>query len=95
MFILSLRYVRPLDEVEALLADHVEWLKANHAAGYFLAWGRKVPREGGVIFARVGDRAQAEALAASDPFVRGGVAEVDVIEFAPSFTAPGLEVLAG
>ena len=93
MFILSLRYVRPLAEIDALLAAHVEWLKANHAAGHFLAWGRKVPREGGVIFARAADRAQVEAIAAGDPFVKGGVAEVEVIEFAPSFAAPGLEVL--
>jgi len=45
MFIVLLRYTRPLEEVDALLAQHVEWLRAGHAAGHFLAWGRKVPRD--------------------------------------------------
>jgi len=93
MFILSLRYVRPIEEVDALMGEHVAWLKAGHEEGAFLAWGRKIPREGGVILATGDDRKSIEALAASDPFVTGGVAEVEVIEFNVSFAAPGLEGL--
>ncbi len=93
MFIVSLRYTRPLEEVDALLAQHVEWLRAGHAAGHFLAWGRKVPRDGGMLFMRADSRADAEALAFEDPFVKGGVAEVEVIEFAAGFAGPGLEAL--
>ena len=93
MFIFSLRYIGPMDRVDALLADHIAWLKAGNEAGQFIAWGRKVPRDGGMIFARAGSREEAEALAASDPFVKGGVAEVEVIEFSATFAAPGLEAL--
>lgn len=92
MFILSLRYTAPLDEVDAHMEAHVAWLKQGHAAGSFLAWGRKVPREGGIILA-VGGRAEVEAVAATDPFVIAGVAEVELIEFRPSFVAEGLEAL--
>ncbi len=95
MFVLSLTYTAPLAKVDALLAEHRAWLQAQHGAGKFLAWGRKVPREGGVIFALAADRAEAEALAASDPFVTGGVAQTEVIEFDPAFVAPGLEALKG
>ena len=95
MFVLNLRYTAPLDKVDALLQDHVAWLKSQQEAGHFMAWGRKVPREGGLIFAHAADRDEAEALAASDPFVKGGVATVEVIEFAPSFVAEGLEALQG
>ena len=95
MFVLNLRYTAPLDDVDALLADHVAWLKSQHEAGHFIAWGRKVPREGGMIMAHAADRDEAEALAASDPFVKGGVATVEVIEFTPNFVAPGLEGLQG
>ncbi|MCC6941712.1 MAG: hypothetical protein IT551_08920 [Novosphingobium sp.] len=93
MFIVSLRYTRPLEEVDALLAQHVEWLRAGHAAGHFLAWGRKIPRDGGILFMRAESRTDAEALAVEDPFVKGGVAEIEVIEFAAGFAGPGLEAL--
>ena len=92
MFILSLRYIAPLDQVDAHMKAHVAWLKQGHAAGSFLAWGRKVPRDGGIILA-VGGRAELEAVAATDPFVVAGVAVVELIEFSPSFVAEGLEAL--
>lgn len=94
-FILSLRYIAPIEAVDALLADHVAWLKANHAEGHFLGWGRKIPREGGIILAKGDSRDQVAAIAAADPFVAGGVAEVDVIEWVPSFLGEGLDGLAG
>ena len=33
-----------------------------------------------------------EAIAASDPFVRGGVATVEIVQFRASQTAPGLDL---
>lgn len=95
LFVLSLRYVAPIEAVDALLADHLAWLEANRAEGHFIAWGRKVPREGGVILARCENRDGIAALAATDPFIAGGVAEVDVIEWMPTFLGEGLEGLAG
>jgi hypothetical protein len=46
-----------------------------------------------VILARSGDRAELEKLLKEDPFVKNGCARVEVIEFRPSMTAPGAEVL--
>jgi hypothetical protein len=48
-----------------------------------------------VILARSGDREGLEAVLARDPFVQGGVARTDVIEFIPSMTALSVEVLRG
>lgn len=93
-FILSLRYIAPIEAVDALLAEHVDWLKAGHEAGLLIGWGRKVPREGGIVFARGESREAVAALAGNDPFVKGGVAEVDVIEWAPTFLSTGIEGLA-
>jgi uncharacterized protein YciI len=92
MFILSVTYVAPIEEIDRHLPAHVTWLKEGHANGRFLAWGRKVPRVGGIILA-VGERSQVEALAQSDPFIVHGVATVEVIEMTPSFVVPGLEAL--
>jgi len=94
VFVLLLTYVRPLPEVDALMREHVRWLKEHYAAGRFVVSGRRIPRTGGVILARGDDSAEIEALAATDPFVRGGVATCEVVQFRASQTAPGFDALA-
>ncbi len=91
MFILELTYTAPLERVDAALPDHVEWLKRHYAAGHFLAAGRKVPRDGGVILASVPDRATAERIVAEDPFTAAGVCDYRITEFVATTTAPELE----
>ena len=93
MFVLLLTYTKPLAEVDALMREHVAWLKQQYADGRFLVSGRQIPRTGGVILARGDDRAEIEALAATDPFVSGGVATCEVVEFRASQTAPGFAAL--
>jgi uncharacterized protein YciI len=93
VFVLLLTYVKPLAEVDALMAPHVAWLDEHYAGGRFLVSGRRIPRTGGVILARGDDLAEMEALAATDPFVAGGVATCEVIRFRASQRAPGLDAL--
>ena len=91
MFVLVLSYIKPLEEVDALMREHMAWLTAGYRDGHFVVSGRQIPRIGGVILARGEDRDAIEALAAEDPFVRGGVADVQVIQFRASQTADGFE----
>jgi uncharacterized protein YciI len=84
VFILLLTYVKPTEEVDALMRDHMAWLNEHYDAGRFLVSGRRVPRTGGVIVAHGDDREAMEAIAASDPFVTGGVATCEVIQFRDS-----------
>ncbi|MFJ5926375.1 YciI family protein [Kitasatospora sp. NPDC092948] len=90
MFILELTYTAPLERIDALLPAHVAWLEQHYASGAFLASGRKVPRDGGVIVAVAESRAAVEALAATDPFVRAGATEYRITEFVPTTTGPEL-----
>jgi len=92
MFILMVRYIKPTQDVNVVRDAHLAWLREGHEAGHFIAWGRRTPLTGGVIFAR-GDKAQIEALAQTDPFVTSGVAETEVVDWTPSFAAEGLEAL--
>jgi uncharacterized protein YciI len=89
MFVLLLTYTKPLAEVDALMQDHMRWLRGQYAAGRFIVSGRQIPRTGGVILARGDDRAEIERIAAGDPFVEGGVASVEVIQFRASQTEDG------
>ncbi|MFT3965562.1 MAG: YciI family protein [Sphingobium sp.] len=86
MFILSLTYTAPLEQVDALRPAHLDWLKRGREAGHFVGWGRKIPANGGIIFAE-GERETVAAFASTDPYIEGGVATVELIEFGPAFLA--------
>ncbi|MFD5564915.1 YciI family protein [Kitasatospora griseola] len=90
MFILELTYTAPLERIEALLPAHIAWLEQHYATGAFLASGRKVPRDGGVIIAVAESRSAIEALAATDPFAQAGATEYRITEFLPTTTGPDL-----
>ena len=93
MFIVTLTYLKPVEEIDALMHDHVDWLKKGYDDGLFIASGRRVPRTGGAILARSGDEQALRDTLARDPFAIHGAARYDVVEFTASMTAPGAEVL--
>jgi uncharacterized protein YciI len=92
VFILELTYIAPLERVDEVLPDHVGWLKTHYATGEFIASGRKIPRDGGVILAVTADRASVEAITATDPFVLAGVCEYRLTQFVATTVANGLEL---
>jgi len=94
MFVVSLNYKVPLEQVDAHIEDHIAWLKQAYAKGMFLASGRKVPRDGGVILAK-GDRAALEDELTRDPFHQHDLADYHIPEFDPVMVADGLEALQG
>ncbi len=93
MFIASLTYTVSIEQIDALLEAHVAFLKEQYAKGIFLASGRKNPRNGGVIMGRCASREEFEAVLAQDPFHKNNAARYDIIEFAPTMVAEGLESL--
>lgn len=93
MFIISLNYKKPLSEVDAHLSAHVEYLKSQYATGSFLLSGRKNPRTGGIILARVKTKVELETIIEQDPFYRHQIADYDIVEFSPTMAGAGLEFL--
>jgi len=93
MFIISVTYQKPLEEVDAHLHAHVEFLKENYAKGFFLASGRQNPRTGGIILALAPCKSDVEALIRRDPFYVHAIARYDIIEFTPTMTSPELAFL--
>jgi uncharacterized protein YciI len=90
MFVIELTYKVDLAEIDAAMKAHVAWLQRHYASGTFLASGRKIPRDGGVILATAPDRATLEAIVREDPFVARGLADARVIEFRASQRADDL-----
>ncbi|RYZ02330.1 MAG: hypothetical protein EOO73_32000 [Myxococcales bacterium] len=95
MFVIELLYKAELSEIDANMRAHMAFLKKYYAAGRFLVSGRKVPRDGGVILAIGGDRAEIEAIVREDPFVARGLADFRVIEFRESQKADSIDALLG
>ncbi len=91
MFIVELTYEEPIEKVEELLEAHIAWLKEYYDAGVFVASGRKVPRNGGIIFTKSMDRAELNTVLSSDPFK--AVANYKVTEFVPSMAHTSLDAL--
>lgn len=49
MFVVTLTYVKSLDVVDGLLAEHIRYLQGNYARGLFVLSGPQQPRVGGLI----------------------------------------------
>jgi uncharacterized protein YciI len=95
MFVISVSYVAPLEQVDAHLAAHRAFLREQYELGVLLMSGRKVPRDGGILIANAASRADVEALVLRDPFHVAGVAAYQVIEFQPTKWAEGFERFVG
>ncbi len=93
MFVVATRYMKPLEAVDAFLAEHRAFLDKYIASGHFVAAGRQEPRTGGVILAKAKDRAEVERIMAEDPFSREGIARFEITEVVLTKVAPGFDAL--
>lgn len=92
MFIFSLTYLKPIEEVEKYLPQHLDYLEHHYQTGHFIASGRKVPRSGGIILCRGECREQALTIMQEDPFYVHQIAQYELIEFTPTKYAKESEV---
>lgn len=90
MYIVSITYKVPLDQIDKYLNAHVEYLKEQYAVGIFLASGRKVPRDGGIILAKAANKDELMKVLEKDPFNQNNLADYQITEFIPSMTCDEL-----
>lgn len=93
MYIISLTYKVPLENIDQYLDDHVNYLNDQYEQGHFLMSGKKVPRTGGVILANANSRDEISQILAKDPFQQYQLADYEVVEFVPSKSVKELEHL--
>ena len=93
MFIVSLTYLVPLEQVDAFIPEHVSYLNEQYAKGHFILSGRKEPRTGGVIISTISDRKKLNDVLAEDPFHREGLASYEVTEIVPTKASEKLAFL--
>lgn len=90
-YVVVLTYIKPLEDIDALIPEHVEWLKQSYSDGVFLVSGRRIPRNGGVILAQCDSIESLEKHLSQDPFQKLKVAKAEVIPFESMMKASLLE----
>ncbi|MFJ8160614.1 YciI family protein [Streptomyces sp. NPDC096136] len=93
MFVVTVTYTAPLDEVDRWRPAHGDWLNQLISRRALLVAGRQVPLVGGVYLAPGMPVEELDRLLATDPYVLAGVAVHGIVEFTPLLVAAGLEDL--
>lgn len=93
MFIIDLKYIVPLEKLDARMTDHVKYLQKYYKQNVFVASGRKVPRTGGIILALAKSKEEVDRIISEDPFYIHQLAEFTVTEFLTSQHHPELKKL--
>ncbi len=91
MHIISLTYLKPLDDVEKYIKDHIKFLDKYYEEKKFICSGRKIPRTGGIILTYDCNIDEIQAIIKEDPFYQNKLASYEVIEFSPSKFDPSFE----
>lgn len=81
MIVAILRYLVPLEKIDAHLVAHREFLDTLYAQGHLIASGPQIPRTGGVIISTLKDRKTFLNIFAADPYMQFGLAEYQIYEF--------------
>jgi uncharacterized protein YciI len=91
-----IRYRAPLDVVQAHTDDHRAYLRTLKEAGTLLASGPFDPRTGGGFIVRVPDdsvQASLDAIRDNDPFWQRGVANYELLPWAPVIGREALDAI--
>jgi uncharacterized protein YciI len=82
-YIIHITYTVPIEKIEELTPLHREYLKGHYESGTMLFSGPRVPRTGGVLFARAEAETANGDMIAADPYNINGAAAYEVIEMNP------------
>jgi uncharacterized protein YciI len=83
MIVITSKYVKPLDVIDALVAEHRKFLDDCYKKSQLICSGPQIPRVGGVLIANVASVDEAREIMNKDPFSINGAAEYQFIEFSP------------
>lgn len=84
LFVIILRYLVSSEEIEPHRGGHIKLLNQYYDSGLFVASGRQVPGNGGIILAKSDNRKALEEILQQDPFSIHRLAEYQIFEFTPS-----------
>ncbi|MBB2713433.1 YciI family protein (plasmid) [Rhizobium sophoriradicis] len=87
LYVVTLTYIRPMDDIKAHLDTHREWLAEHLKAGTIIAAGPMEPAVGGIVLAHCATREELDAMLKNDSFHRQNLVEYDIRCFKPALGA--------
>ncbi|MCY4442068.1 MAG: YciI family protein [Deltaproteobacteria bacterium] len=82
MWFIGLRSaVKPREEWNVTLDEHLAWMKRQHEAGKIVMSGPTPDRKLGIYLIRADSREEAEGIAGSDPYTAAGFCTFELIEW--------------
>ncbi len=84
MYILVLKYIKPIEEVEKALNSHISYLEKYYSLKKFICSGRQNPRTGGIILCNAQSINEVNEIINEDPFHSRKIAEYEILEFSPT-----------
>lgn len=88
IFIVSLHYTKPLEEIDKHVVAHRAYLDIGFEKGILIGSGRKNPPDGGVIISCLQDKQTLMDFLNHDPFAINNLVEHQIIEFTPNKFCP-------
>ena len=83
MFIILINYTKPIEEVNAVVAEHRAYLDTLYAKDKLICSGKRSTLTGGVLLSHAKSREEIDEIIKNDPYNLKSVAEYEVIEFTP------------
>lgn len=87
LYIVTLRYNQPLEEVQIHLEAHMQWLVQQTQAGHLLAAGPLDDHTGGVLLVSSANRVALDQILEQDPYLVHSVVDASVQGFEPALRA--------
>jgi uncharacterized protein YciI len=93
LFVVIVRYIADLSEIETHLDAHRKFLGDNYKNGVFIVSGPQIPRSGGIILAKCESRKLLEQILSKDSFAEHKLAEYQIYEFSAAGYTPAFEAI--
>lgn len=87
LYVVTLNYARSIEEVNAHLEAHKQWLGRFTQSGHLLTAGPLADGTGGALLAHCSSREELEAMLAQDVFVTEHLVTLSVTSFEPMLRA--------
>jgi uncharacterized protein YciI len=91
MYLVLVTYIKPIEDVDAHLANHRAYLDKFYSTGNLICSGPQNPRTGGLLLANFANTNEVWSFIHNDPYYLNQIADYKIVEFNPVKYAKGFE----